>query len=189
MLDTRPETYRFHEFDIPIPLLNMTGGGTDTFETISKIHIAALRKFIGLSWSDHVLEIGCGIGRDAIPLTKILAPDATYVGIDIIQSSIDFCQANISARYGNFKFFHFDVSDKLHNPTGVRQMTEYSIPVADHSLDKVFGWSVFTHMWERDIRHYLREFYRALKPGGKALLTCFVITPAVLAKARETNLT
>lgn len=182
-------TFRFHEFDIPVPLLNLTGGGTETFELISSQHISSLRKFIDLSYTDHVLEIGCGIGRDAIPLTKILSPDARYVGIDIIEPSIKFCQKEISARYSNFQFVHFDVDDKLHNPSGTHQMTEYRLPVADQSIDKVFGWSVFTHMWEHDILHYLREFYRVMKPGAKALLTCFVLTPGVLSKARETNLT
>jgi SAM-dependent methyltransferase len=189
MLDTATGTYRFHEFDVPIDLLNLTGGGIDTFEVIARHHLAALRKYISLQPDDHVLEIGCGIGRDAIPLTKILSAEAKYYGIDIIGASIEFCQRNITARYPNFEFFHFDVDDKLHNPAGVRQMTEYRLPVQDQSLDKVFGWSVFTHMWERDIRHYLNEFHRVLKPGGQALLTCFVLTPEVLAKARETNLT
>jgi ubiquinone/menaquinone biosynthesis C-methylase UbiE len=189
MLEFPVNTYRFHEFDIPISLLNLTGGGVETFELISRHHLAALRKHINLKEVDQVLEIGCGIGRDAIPLTKILSPQAKYYGIDIIKSSIEFCQQNISARYQNFTFFHFDVGDKLHNPSGVRQMTEYRLPIEDQTLDKVFGWSVFTHMWERDIRHYLAEFYRVLKPGGQALLTCFVLTPEVLAKARQTNLT
>lgn len=188
-MNTAVETFRFHEFDIPIPLLNLTGGGVETFELISQQHIASLRKFIDLSWRDNVVEIGCGIGRDAIPLTKILSPSATYLGTDIIKPSIEFCQAQIAARYPNFNFAHFDVDDKLHNPTGSSKMTEYVLPLADASVDKVFGWSVFTHMWEVDIRHYLKEFCRVLKPGGKALLTCFLITPEVLAKARETNLT
>ena len=183
------ETFRFHEFDIPVPLLNMTGGGVDNFELISQQHIASLRKFIHLDQADHVLEIGCGIGRDAIPLTKILLPTATYLGIDIIKPSIDFCQQSISPRYQNFSFLHFDVDDKLHNPAGTRRMVDYILPKEDASIDKVFGWSVFTHMWENDIRHYLKEFHRVLRPGGKALLTCFILSPEVIASARRTNLT
>lgn len=189
IVDSHDETFRFHEFDIPVPLLNLTGGGVDTFEVISRHHIAVLRKHLGLHWDDNVLEIGCGIGRDAIPLTKILTPEATYLGIDIIRPSIEFCQANIAARYPNFTFAHFDVEDKLHNPTGTQEMTNYVLPRPDQSVDKVFGWSVFTHMWERDIRHYLKEFHRVLKPGGRALLTCYVLTPEIIAKAQETNLT
>lgn len=52
------ETFRFYEFDIPVPLLNMTGGGTDTFDIISQGHIDNLRKFIGIEpdesyWMRH----------------------------------------------------------------------------------------------------------------------------------------
>jgi SAM-dependent methyltransferase len=187
--DVRVDTYRFHEFDIPVPLINLTGGGIETWDAISQQHIGALRKFIALHWDDHVLEIGCGVGRDAIPLTKLLSPQATYLGVDIIEPSIQFCRSNITTRYPNFNFLHLNVDDKLHNPSGTQQMTEFLLPLADHSLDKVFGWSVFTHMWERDIRHYLKEFHRTLKPGGRALLTCFVLTSEIIEKAQRSNLT
>jgi ubiquinone/menaquinone biosynthesis C-methylase UbiE len=185
----RSETYRFHEFDIPVELLNLTGGGTETFEVISTQHIDSLRKFVNLDSDDHVLEIGCGIGRDAIPLTKILGPNGRYLGIDIIRPSIEFCRENISPLYPNFGFVHFDIQDKMNNPSGAYQTTDCTLPAADRSIDKVFGWSVFTHMWEEDIRHYLKEFHRVMKPGAQAILTCFVLTTEVLAKARETNLT
>lgn len=181
--------FRFQEFNIPVPLLNMTGGGVDNFEAISRAHIALLRKLIQLGVDDHVLEIGCGIGRDAIPLTKILEPTASYTGTDLIKPSIEFCQTQISSRYPNFRFVHFDVKDKLHNPGGTKKMTDCNLPLDDGSVDKIFGWSVFTHMWENDIRHYLREFHRVLKVGGRAFLTCFILSPEIIAAARKTNLT
>lgn len=183
------ETFRFYEFDIPVPLLNMTGGGTDTFDIISQGHIDNLRKFIGIEPDESFLEIGCGIGRDAIPLTKILSAKGKYLGIDIIKPSIDFCVGNIAARYKNFRFEHFNVKDQMHNPEGTANMTDYRVPLEDRSVDKVIAWSVFTHMWERDIRYYLQEFQRVLRPGGSVYATCYVLTPEIVAKARETNLT
>lgn len=183
------DTFRFHEFDVPVPLINMTGGGTDTFEAISEAHINNLRRFIGIEPDNSFLEIGCGIGRDAIPLTKILSQSGKYLGIDIIRPSIDFCTNNIAVRYSNFRFEHFDVKDQLHNPTGTAAMTDYRLPLPDGSVDKVIAWSVFTHMWEKDIRHYLQEFLRVLRPDGAVWATCYVLTPEIVAKARETNLT
>lgn len=32
-------TYRFRGFDIPIPLMQLTGGGPETFDGISQAHI------------------------------------------------------------------------------------------------------------------------------------------------------
>jgi SAM-dependent methyltransferase len=187
--DQFSEFFRFHEFDIPVPLVNLTGGGPDNFGIISSMHISNLRRFIGIEPDDRFLEIGCGIGRDAIPLTKILSSEGSYMGIDIIRPSIDFCVSNITRAYPNFSFVHFDVQDQLHNNAGTGEMVEFTIPSPDAFFDKAIAWSVFTHMWEKDIRHYLGELYRVLKSGGLAYLTCFVLTPEVVAKARETNLT
>jgi hypothetical protein len=50
------DTYRFHEFDIPIELLNMTGGGVETFDAIADAHISNLKKFIGISPDQSILE-------------------------------------------------------------------------------------------------------------------------------------
>jgi cyclopropane fatty-acyl-phospholipid synthase-like methyltransferase len=57
------------------------------------------------------------------------------------------------------------------------------------SVDRAFAWSVFTHLWEEDIRHYLKELYRVMKPGAKAYLTCYRLSPEIIASAQATNLT
>jgi ubiquinone/menaquinone biosynthesis C-methylase UbiE len=189
LLRAKMTTFKFHEFDIPIDLLNKTGGGIDTFEIISQMHMNLLEKFIGINKDHSLLEIGCGIGRDAIPLTKILSKEGKYVGVDIIKPSIDFCNENISKLYPNFNFVHFNVKDQLHNPDGSSQMIEYKLPMEDKSVDRIFAWSVFTHMYEEDIQYYLKEFKRVLKDDGEIYTTCFIITDDVLKKARETNLT
>lgn len=122
------DTHRFHEFDIPVDLLNMTGGGIDTFDAIAGFHMSSLEKHIGISPSHSILEIGCGIGRDAIPLTKILSQEGRYLGVDIVQRSIDFCNNSIKAKYKNFDFIHYDVADQLHNPSGTTKTTDIALP-------------------------------------------------------------
>ena len=47
--------------------------------------------------------------------------------------------------------------------------------VADASVDVVVLASVFTHMYPRDVRHYLGELGRLLKPSGRALATFFAL--------------
>ena len=103
------EKFSYMGFDIPIDLLNMTGGGTDSFDRISKGHIEYLQNNVGINPKDNILEVGCGIGRDAIPLTKILSNRGSYTGIDIIGRSINWCKNNITKKHKNFKFIHFDV--------------------------------------------------------------------------------
>jgi len=181
-------TFAFEGYDIPIDLMMMTGGGPDTFEMISRQHTLNLRKWVGLEPEYAVLEIGCGIGRDAIPLTKILTA-GRYIGIDIIGRSIEWCKAHISAHHPNFEFHHYDVSDQLHNPTGGTATTDIRLPAHDQSVDRIILFSVFTHMLRGDIEHYLREFRRVLKPSGLVFATTFIFDDAILASARATNLT
>ena len=181
-------TYRFMDYDIPVDLMMLTGGGPDTFDGISAAHIENLRKWIEIHPSYSIVEIGCGIGRDAIPLTRILS-NGRYVGIDIIKRSIDWCNRNISARHNNFTFYHFDVEDKLHNSGGTTRTTEIIIPVPDGSVDRIIVFSVFTHMWQSDIEHYLKEFKRVLKPDGLVYATTFIYDEEILKSARLTNLT
>lgn len=62
----------FRGFDIPIPLVNRTGGTADTFEKIADWHAAQIDRYIGpIKNTDNVVEIGCACGRDAIPLTML----------------------------------------------------------------------------------------------------------------------
>jgi SAM-dependent methyltransferase len=181
-------THHFKGYDIPVDLMAMTGGGPNTFDLISEGHTNNLRRFVGIAATHTVLEIGCGIGRDAIPLTEILT-EGKYVGIDIIKRSIDWCSDHISKRHPNFKFYHYDVEDQLHNGEGKTKTTDIYIPLPDRSVDRIILFSVFTHMFRPDIEHYLREFRRVLKSGGLVYATTFIYNDEILEKARSTNLT
>lgn len=181
--------YRYEGFDIPVSLMLLTGGGPDTFDAISKAHIDNLERFVGLRPDFSVLEIGCGIGRDAIPLTQRLSRDGHYLGVDIIRPSIDWCNQNIATRFPNFRFVHFDVKDQLHNPGGTMSTQAIHLPLEAGSVDLVVLQSVFTHLLRADILHYLSEFRRVLRPSGRVYATLFVINDEILASARATNLT
>jgi SAM-dependent methyltransferase len=181
-----PLTFQFCGYEIPVDLMLLTGGGPDTFEEISAGHIAALQKHVGLEPGLSVLEIGCGIGRDAIPLTGILSADqgGCYIGIDIIRPSIDWCNAHIQAKNHNFVFYHMNIADQLHNPQGNVHAITSSLPVPDCKVDRIILQSVFTHMLRSDVEHYLAEFRRIMKPGSLAFVTAFIYDDAILACAR-----
>lgn len=128
-----------------------------------------------------MVEIGCGVGRDAIPLTQVLPRDGSYLGIDIIKGSIDWASANFAARDQRFRFVHFDVADKQHNPGGSEGMETYEIPCADDSQDLVFLNSVFTHMFPHNVARYLSEFQRVLRPGGCVLASMFTMDRGLIS--------
>ena len=183
------ETFSFRGFDIPVDLCLRTGGGPESFEAISDLHVRNIDEACGLRAGLDVLELGCGIGRDAIPLAEIIGAEGSYVGIDVIRPSIEWCAASITARYPNFRFVHHDIQDDLHNPAGSMRLDDVSLPVADGSIDLVILQSVFTHMLPPAVSHYLREFVRVLRPGGLVYATFFMVDDDILASARRTNLT
>lgn len=178
------EFFQFRGYEIPVHLVNKTGGGTETFEKISDWHLAQVRKYIGVKETDNVVEIGCGIGRDAIPLTEILT-SGSYIGTDTIAPSIEWCTNNISARHPNFKFIHHDIYDTLHNPGGTLHASDIRLPSEDETVDLVLLHSVFTHMFREEIIHYMREFRRILKPTGRVWASCFLANQATRDAVRE----
>jgi ubiquinone/menaquinone biosynthesis C-methylase UbiE len=162
----------------------LTGAGPDTFETISDTHIRDIKSLFPLEHGMRVLELGCGIGRDAIPLAEIIGPTGSYVGVDIIKPSIDWCTANITTRYPWMQFSHHDVADSHFNPTGILSYESVRLPAADHSIDLVIAQSVFTHMLEDAVTYYLCEFARILEPTGGIFATCFEVSDEVLARVQ-----
>ena len=60
-------------------------------------HIRNIDDACGLRPGLDVLELGCGVGRGAIPLIDILGLDGSYVGVDVMGPSIAWCRQSISA--------------------------------------------------------------------------------------------
>jgi len=123
----------------------------------------------------RVLEVGCGCGRMAAPLTRILSDDGRYDGFDVVPDLIAWAQREIGGRYPNFHFALADLYNKYYNPTGSHVAAQYSFPYDDESFDIVFLTSVFTHMYIGDVGHYLAEIARVLKGNGECLITWFLL--------------
>jgi SAM-dependent methyltransferase len=67
--------------------LNISGGGS--FRALGEHNLLLCRTHGQLQPDDAVLDVGCGIGRTALPLTKFLSPPGHYIGIDVIDSRFD----------------------------------------------------------------------------------------------------
>lgn len=151
--------------------------GSGDFLDVSQEFLGHIIHKGGLRPTDDVLDAGCGLGRIAYSLAHYMAPTARYEGFDIVDHLIAQAQGMITSRFPNFTFRKLDVYNKWYNPAGTVRSTELRFPFDDASFDFVFLTSVFTHMLAPEVRRYLDEIHRVLRPGGRCLCTCFLLTP------------
>ena len=149
-------------------------GGGD-FQRIGEEFFGYLVGLGGLRPHDRVLDVGCGIGRLAIPLTRYLKAPGSYDGLDIVPLGIDWCREQITPRHPRFRFHLADVFNRSYNPRGRLDASTYAFPFLPASFDFVFLTSVFTHMLPADLENYLYEISRVLRRGGKCLITYFLV--------------
>jgi ubiquinone/menaquinone biosynthesis C-methylase UbiE len=124
---------------------------------------------------NRVLDVGCGLGRMAVPLTSYLSEKGEYWGFDIVQEGVNWCNDHISKKFRNFHFLHSDVYNKHYNVNGKTQAQNFQFPFDDEFFDFIFLTSVFTHMLSSDLENYLSEIVRVLKPLGKCFITFFIL--------------
>lgn len=180
----RMEFFCYRGFKIPVHLIELTGAGCDTFELIGKAHIELYQRHIGLEPNMTIVEVGCGIGRDALQLLDVLSENGRYFGVDVVRDSIFWCQKNITPKHPNFTFYHFDAEHELYNPFGLQTSTDFRLPLSDCSVDRIFLASVFTHMLPAEIVQYMNEFRRVLKPSGLIYASFFLHSAEALAAAQ-----
>jgi len=124
-----------------------------------------------------VLDVGCGQGRMARPLVGFLSGNGSYDGFDIVKPGIEWCQDHYKD-VPNFTFRHANIINARYNAGGDVAAKDYVFPYPDNSFDRVFLTSVFTHMFKEDVANYLSEIQRVLKPGGRSVITWFIMREA-----------
>jgi SAM-dependent methyltransferase len=160
--------------DPELPPLRMRFVGMGDFREIGDEMASLLVRVGGLRPSDRVLDIGSGIGRVAIPLTRVLDPAATYDGFDVVKRGIEWCRRHITSRHPNFRFHHVDVRSSEYRDRGA-DASRFRFPFDDASFDFAFATSLFTHLVFSETRQYLRESRRVLAPGGRLFATFFLL--------------
>jgi len=156
--------------------------GDGNYRAIGTEYLGHYVRIGGLRPSDNVLDIGCGIGRMAVPLTQYLDDAASYEGVDPVNEGIEWCVQNISRTYPNFRFCRVDVAHELYNPGGAVPGDQIALPFKDSLFDFVTMISVATHLPLTEISAYAREVSRLLVPGGKLFITAFLVSPEDLER-------
>lgn len=121
------------------------------FIAIGRLEFELLRS-LGLKAGGTVVDVGCGSGRLALPLSAL--PGVSYIGTDVVPDLLEHAR-RITARPD----WRFELTKGL------------SIPCGDDSADFACFFSVLTHLTHEDSFRYLREARRVLKPGGRIVLS------------------
>jgi len=174
---------------LPIDLLNLLTGkndkmtppkgrifiGSGDFKQQGQRLLKVLIDKGGLMPYHRVLDIGCGIGRLAVPLTMYLNKKGSYEGFDIVKSGIDWCKEKVGKKSPNFKFYHIDLKNDLYNLKTSNEAKNFIFPYKDSEFDMVFLFSVFSHMIPADVDNYLYQIHRVLKYDGICVATFFIL--------------
>lgn len=147
--------------------------GSGDFELTGNRFAERLQQYTGLHTGSKVLDIGCGIGRLARPLSHIIHPPGSYHGFDVVKVGIDWCNQNINTTYPHFVFTHVQLVNDLYTSNG-QDAGSFAFPYPDASFDVVAAISVFTHLLPHETDRYLAETARVLEPGGKTYFTFFM---------------
>jgi ubiquinone/menaquinone biosynthesis C-methylase UbiE len=101
----------------------------------------------------RVLEIGCGLGTDG---AQFALAGARYTGIDLTEASIELARKRfeLTGLRGEFR-----VADAE------------NLDFAEDSFDLVYSHGVLHHT--PDTASAVREIYRVLKPGGRAIVMLY----------------
>ncbi len=159
------------------------GGGP--FEEIGEEFLRHFIELGNLKPDERVLDLGCGIGQMAIPLTRYLSDRGSYEGFDVYPKGVSWCQENITPRYPNFRFRVADIRNKEYNPGGRFAASNYELPYNEASFDFVFLTSVFTHLLPNEVDNYLSQIRRVLAPGGRCLASFFLLNKESLGLLRS----
>lgn len=111
---------------VPPPALMFCGDGD--FRAIGAEFLERLVEDAGLEPGHRVLDIGCGIGRLALPLTQYLDEAGSYDGVDPVEAGIAWCRNTVTPVYPRARFHHIDMEHPLYNPGGALQTRQTPCP-------------------------------------------------------------
>jgi SAM-dependent methyltransferase len=106
----------------------------------------------GLNETSYLIDVGCGSGRLAKPLSTYLA--GGYLGTDVVPDLLDYARNLVNRPDWRFEL-----------------VSELKIPCPDATADMVCFFSVVTHLRHEESYLYLQEAQRSLRPGGRIVFS------------------
>jgi SAM-dependent methyltransferase len=161
--------------DVMVPPRRQQFVGHGNYRHIGEEFLGHLVDVGRLRPHERVLDVGCGSGRIALALLDYLDATGSYEGFDVNPQGIGWATRTITARNPRFHFQVADVRNDHYNQGGTVPATDYPFPYDDATFDLALVVSVFTHMRAPEVQHYMTELARVLRPGGRCLMTFYLL--------------
>jgi SAM-dependent methyltransferase len=129
----------------------------------------------GLEPDDRVLDVGCGLGRVALPLSRFLDQRGSYDGFDTSREYIEWCRSALPFDSARFRFHHFSILSSHYNEQGSIAPESFAFPWPDDTFTLAVAVSLFTHLSPSAATNYLREIARTLRPAGRMFASFYVL--------------
>ncbi len=136
-------------------------------EALKSIHPEIIERFYGcgspvppLLEGMTVLDLGCGTGRDAYIISKLVGESGHVIGIDMTDEQLETARRHISQQTETFGYAKANIEFRQ----GFIEDLQ-AIGIADGSVDIVISNCVINLSPDKEA--VFREIFRVLKPGGE----------------------
>ena len=107
-----------------------------------------------------VLDLGCGAGRDAFLVSRLVGPEGTAIGVDMTDEQLAVARRHVDAQMRAFGYAKANVEFRQGYMENLG-----ALGLADNSVDVVISNCVIN--LSPDKQAVFAEIFRVLKPGGE----------------------
>ncbi|MBI1330949.1 MAG: methyltransferase domain-containing protein [Alphaproteobacteria bacterium] len=134
-------------------------------EALANVHDEVQARFYGCGSpipltlnGAHVLDLGCGAGRDCYVLSQLVGPEGSVIGVDMTEAQLAVARKHRDYHAKKFGFANVEFREGY-----IEDL--HTARIADESVDVVVSNCVLN--LSPDKESVFKEIFRVLKPGGE----------------------